>query len=95
MGELVGLAGPRVSLTAISEEEASGISEFLTGECSKCLISRGLFHRVMNAGPNQIATRIAHWKSVCLAFRSKIMGRISYILSLILLISFVRVDAKF
>ena len=33
VGELVGLAESKgVSLTAISDEEASGVSEFLTGE---------------------------------------------------------------
>ena len=68
VGELVGLAESKgVSLTAISDEEASGVSEFLTGEWLKCLISREPFsmrEKPGMPGPNQIATRIAHWKSV-------------------------------
>lgn len=68
VGELVGLAESKgVSLTAISEEEASGISEFLTGEWREVFDLKRAFsmrEKPGMPGPNQIATRIAHWKSV-------------------------------
>ena len=68
VGELVGLAESKgVSLTAISDEEASGISEFLTGEWREVFDLKRAFsmrEKPGMPGPNQIATRIAHWKSV-------------------------------
>ena len=68
VGELVGLAESKgVSLTAISDEEASGVSEFLTGEWREVFDLKRAFsmrEKPGMPGPNQIATRIAHWKSV-------------------------------
>ena len=68
VGELVGLAESKgVSLTAISDEEASGVSEFLTGEWREVFDLKRAFSKREKPGmpgPNQIATRIAHWKSV-------------------------------
>ena len=68
VGELVGLAESKgVSLTEISDEEATGISEFLTGEWRNVFNLKRAFsmrERPGMPGPNQIASRIAHWKSV-------------------------------
>ena len=68
VGELVGLAESKgVSLTAISDEEALGVSEFLTGEWREVFDLKRAFsmrEKPGMPGPNQIATRIAHWKSV-------------------------------
>ena len=68
VGELVGLAESKgVSLTAISDEEALGISEFLKGEWREVFDLKRAFsmrEKPGMPGPNQIATRIAHWKSV-------------------------------
>ena len=68
VGELVGLAESKgVSLTNISDEEASGISEFLTGKWREVFDLKRAFsmrEKPGMPGPNQIATRIAHWKSV-------------------------------
>ena len=68
VGELVGLAESKgVSLTDISDEEASGISEFLTGKWREVFDLKRAFsmrEKPGMPGPNQIATRIAHWKSV-------------------------------
>ena len=68
VGELVGFAESKgVSLTAISDEEALGISEFLKGEWREVFDLKRAFsmrEKPGMPGPNQIATRIAHWKSV-------------------------------
>ena len=68
VGELVGLAESKgVSLTDISDEEALGISEFLTGKWREVFDLKRAFsmrEKPGMPGPNQIATRIAHWKSV-------------------------------
>ena len=68
VGELVGLAESKgVSLTEISDEEATGISEFLIGEWRNVFNLKRAFsmrERPGMPGPNQIASRIAHWKSV-------------------------------
>ena len=68
VGELVGLAESKgISLTEISNEEASGISEFLTGEWREVFDLKRAFSKREKPGmpgPRQISTRIDHWKSV-------------------------------
>ena len=68
MGELVGLAESKgVSLTDISDEEASGISEFLTGKWREVFDLKRAFsmrEKPGMPGPSQIANRIDHWKSI-------------------------------
>ena len=68
VGELVGLAESKgVSLTDISDEEASGISEFLTGEWREVFDLKRAFsmrEKPGMPGPSQIANRIDHWKSI-------------------------------
>ncbi len=68
VGQLVGLADSKgISLTEISNEEASGISEFLTGEWREVFDLKRAFsmrEKPGMPGPRQISTRIDHWKSV-------------------------------
>ena len=68
VGELVGLAETQgVDLVEISDEEASGISEYLTEDWREVFdLERAFSMREKPGmpGPTQIATRIAHWKSV-------------------------------
>lgn len=68
VGELVGLAESRgIGLTDLSDEDAKSISEFLSDDWRSVFnLERAFLMREKPGmpGPNQIATRISHWKSV-------------------------------
>ena len=68
VGELVSLAESKgISLIEISDGEALEVSEFLSGEWRDVFDLKRAFSMREKAGmpgPNQIASRIAHWKSV-------------------------------
>ena len=68
VGELVGLAESRgIGLTDVSDEDAKSISEFLSDDWRSVFnLERAFLMREKPGmpGPNQIATRISHWKSV-------------------------------
>ena len=68
VGELVGLAESRgFGLTDVSDEDAKSISEFLSDDWRSVFnLERAFLMREKPGmpGPNQIATRISHWKSV-------------------------------
>ena len=68
VGELVGLAESRgIGLTDLSDEDAKSISEFLSDDWRSVFnLERAFLMREKPGmpGPNQIATRVSHWKSV-------------------------------
>ena len=68
VGELVGLAESQgIRLTEITDEAANQISEFLTNDWREVFDLKRAFsmrEKPGIPGPKQIASRIAHWKSI-------------------------------